>query len=117
MAFLPRKTNLRILLTRPTLFMRIYWLSLAGLALGTVADLITTYQNEMVYGTSIEMHFVQRWFSELFGIAAGVTLAKVGQFACAVFVAAWWRPWCRVILLLCGFLYGLAACSNHFLWL
>jgi hypothetical protein len=30
-------------------------------------------------------------------------------------VAAWWRPWCRWILLTCAGLYTLAAVSNYFL--
>lgn len=117
MALLPRKTNLRILFAQPTLFARFYWLSLTGLLLGTLADLFTTLHNERLYGPQIEVHVVQRWLSEYLGIGLGVAVGKMGQAACVILVAAWWRPWCRTILLICGFLYALAALSNRRLWL
>jgi len=55
--------------------------------------------------------------SLLVGVEAGVPIAKLLQLGFVLLVAAWWRPWCRWILLACGCLYALAATSNYFLWI
>jgi hypothetical protein len=65
----------------------------------------------------VETHIVQRWISQIIGVEAGVPMAKLAQLAFVVLVAAWWRPWCRALLIACGSLYTLAAMSNYFLWL
>lgn len=58
---------------------------------------------------------MQRWVSHLVGETAGVPLAKVIQLAFVIVVSAWWRPWCAILLMLCGVLYAAAAVSNYFL--
>jgi|SRR5665213_4472624 len=115
--FLPRDSALPMLAERPREFIKLYRWSLVVLVLGVAVDLFTTLWNIRLYGAGIEMHIVQRWMSQLLGVELGVPLAKFGQLACVVFVAAWWRPWCRWILLLCGLLYTLAAVSNYFVLL
>lgn len=114
---LPRNNELRTLVGSPSIFLRRYWLPLAVLALGSLLDAVTTYQNVAAYGAGIEVHPVQQLVMQLFGPGPGVFLAKLGQVSCVLLVAAWWRPWCGWILLLCGCFYALAAASNHFLWL
>ena len=114
---LPARTELPLLARTPLSFASRYWLPLAVLFVGALADTITTYQNSVAYGAHIEVHPVQRWVFETFGNGLGVPLAKVLQVGFVIFVAAWWKPWCPWILIACGGLYGLAAASNHFLWI
>ena len=114
MTILPRHTDLPMLVREPGHFIRRYRWSLLLLLAAATADAITTYLNVRRYTTIIEVHPVQRWVFEALGPAAGVPVAKMIQVAVAVGVAAWWRPWCRYILLLCAGLYALAAVSNHF---
>jgi hypothetical protein len=115
--FLPRDSALPWLAERPRDFIRTFRWPLVVLLLGASADLFTTLWNLRSYGPGIEVHFVQRWISQIVGIELGVPLAKLGQCAFVILVAAWWRPWCKWILLTCGCLYMLAALSNYFLWL
>ena len=117
MPLLPEKTELPHLLQDPPSFAARYRWPLALLALGATADVITTYRNLVLYGPSVEAHLVQRWVSEIVGVHAGVPLAKLIQLGFVLFVAAWWRPWTRWLLTLCGLLYSAAAASNHFLLL
>jgi hypothetical protein len=114
---LPRDSALMMLVREPRGFVRMFRWPLVWLVLGASADLFTTLWNIRMYGTGIELHVVQRWVWQILGIEAGVPLAKVGQFGFVILVAAWWRPWCRWILLSCGCLYTLAAISNYFLLL
>ena len=114
---LPRRTNLRLLMRRPDAFVRAYWAGLAALLAAAAADGLTTYWNMRQYGTDIELHVVQRLVSELVGVALGVPLAKAIQLCFVLFVAAWWRAWCRWILWGCSVLYALAAANNYWLWL
>lgn len=116
MRIVPRKTNIRLLYRRPGVLLRKYWWPFAVLLAGAVADAWTTYSLVALYGPEVETHVVQRWCSELLGVTAGVPLAKLGQVAFVLLVAAWWRRWTTLILILCGLLYALAACSNYFLW-
>jgi hypothetical protein len=115
--FLSRRTNLILLLRRPSVLIHTYRFPLLFLAMGAVADVITTYNNLAMYGTEVEVHLPQRIISEIFGTKAGVPLAKIIQLAFVILVACWWRPWCAFILCACGLLYTFAAFSNHFLWL
>lgn len=85
------------------------------LLIGASCDLFTTLWNLRQYGPAIEVHVVQRWLSHWLGVDAGVPLAKVIQLSFVLLVAAWWRPWCRWIVLTCGTLYFLASISNYFL--
>lgn len=87
------------------------------LLVGASFDLFTTLWNLRRYGTSIEVHLPQRMLSEWFGVEVGVPLAKAVQLIFVLLVAAWWKPWCRWLLLACGMLYSLAAMTNYFLWL
>ena len=114
---LPSDTELPQLLRHPRAFLIRYRWEMLVLWAGTSADLWTTLVNIEKYGPGIEAHVVQRMMSELFGIAVGVPLAKSFQFLFVVVVAAWWKPWCRWVLILCGILYGAAAVSNHWLLL
>jgi len=115
MAILPEKTELPRLFERPGEFVRVYWLPLVILLIGATADVITTLINLKLYGPEVEAHIVQRWVSQIFGVHAGVPLAKLGQLAFVLVVAAWWKPWTPWLLTLCGLLYAAAAVSNHFL--
>jgi hypothetical protein len=117
MPILPRQSELPRLVHRPAEFARSYWISLSLLALGTAADLVTTYHNLRLYGPEAEAHPVQRWVSQLIGVSLGVPLAKLIQFAFVLGVATWWKPWTRWLLALCGLLYIAAAVSNYFLLL
>ncbi|MEZ0263735.1 MAG: hypothetical protein ACAI43_03330 [Phycisphaerae bacterium] len=114
---LPRRTALPMLARRPGEFLRTFRWPLLVLAIGATADVVTTYRNLRLYGTGVEAHIVQRWVSDVVGIHVGVPLAKVIQLGFVLFVAAWWRPWTAVMLVLCAVLYGAAATSNHFLWI
>lgn len=114
---LPRNTELPLLLRQPREFVARYRWAMLILWAGTSVDLWTTLVNMERYGAGIEAHVVQRLMSELFGVAVGVPLAKLFQFLFVLVVAAWWKPWCRWILILCGILYGAAGVSNHWLLL
>lgn len=113
----PSRAEWPLLFGQPTAFLRRYWWALAVLLVGAIADAVTTLINLHRYGPEVEVHLVQRWVSHIVGITAGVPLAKVIQLAFVVLVAAWWRPWCAILLTLCGLLYMAAAVSNHFLLL
>jgi hypothetical protein len=117
MPLVPQQSELPRLLQHPLSFARSYWLPLAILLAGTVADCVTTYHNLALYGPGAETHIVQRWVSELVGVHAGVPLAKFIQFCFVVGVAAWWRRWTPWLLILCGLLYAAAAISNYYLLL
>jgi uncharacterized membrane protein len=99
------------------MFVRRYRYTLTVLLVGAVMDAFTTYANVAEFGPHVETHPVQRLFFEILGPTLGVPLAKLIQLAFVIFVAARWRPWTRLLLLLCGFLYTLAGLSNHFHWL
>ena len=113
---IPKDSALPQLLLRPREFVRSYRWFLVALLAGASADVFTTLWNLRAYGAGVEVHIVQRWVSQLVGVEAGVPLAKLGQLFFVILVAAWWRPWCRWILLSCACLYALAAMSNYFLW-
>jgi hypothetical protein len=113
----PGKTALPELVGRPGVFIRRYWWALLVLLAGATVDGITTYNTVSVYGAEAEVHSVGQWMFHTLGPGVGVPLAKALQCVAAVLVAAWWRPWCPWLLSACGVLYGLAALSNHFMWL
>jgi hypothetical protein len=115
MPIIPQKTELRCLVRNPAGFVCAYWLPLLILTIGATADVITTLVNLRRYGPEVEAHIVQRWISQIFGVEAGVPLAKLAQLAFVLFVAAWWKPWTPWLLSLCGLLYSAAAVSNHYL--
>jgi hypothetical protein len=116
-AILPRHSAIPILLSTPRGFVRLYRIPLVLLVLGASADVFTTLWNLRAYGPMVETHVVQRWISQLIGVEAGVPMAKLVQLAFVVFVAAWWRPWCATLLVVCGCLYAAAAVSNYLLLL
>jgi hypothetical protein len=113
--FLPRDTALPLLLNHPLAFRNRYRWALAWLMIGATCDLFTTLWNLREYGSEIEVHIVQRWLSDWLGVDVGVPLAKGIQLVFVLLVAAWWRPWCRWILGVCGTLYLVASISNYFL--
>lgn len=115
MPIIPSKTELPRLFRNPAGFVRDYWLPLLILLIGATADVITTLINLRRYGPEVETHIVQRWVSQIVGVEAGVPLAKLGQLAFVLFVAAWWKPWTPWLLILCGLLYSAAAVVNHYL--
>ena len=117
MPIVPRQTELPRLLRHPQEFARVYWLPLAILFAGAVADCATTYHNLVLFGPEVEAHVAQRWVSEVVGVRAGVPLAKMIQLGFVIAVAAWWRRWTPALLIICGLLYGVAAVSNFYLLL
>ena len=108
------KSNLPLMIHHPGLFIRAYWPSLLILLTGAMLDAITTYRNAIWLGAEAELHPAGRIFMEVFGCGPGTWLAKLVQVSAVLFVAALWRPWCRVLMVLCGLLYAAAAISNHF---
>jgi hypothetical protein len=116
-ALLPCNSEIPTLLARPGEFVSRYRYALLLLLVGTILDALTTYANVREFGSHVETHPVQRLVFDLFGVTAGVPLAKLVQVGFVMFVAAWWKPWTRWILLICGLLYTAAAISNHFQWL
>ncbi len=117
MALIPANSELPGLINRPGSFLARYRYALIILLIGAVVDGMTTYTNVREFGTHVETHPVQRWVFDWFGAGIGVPLAKIIQMGFVVFVAAWWKPWTRWVLILCGLLYSAAALSNHFQWL
>ena len=117
MNLIPRHSELSTLGRQPVTFLSRYRYSLAVLVVGAVLDGLTTYANVRQFGPHVETHPVQRLFFQILGAAIGVPVAKAIQFAFVIFVAAWWRPWTRWMLMICGLLYAMAALSNHFYWL
>jgi len=117
MPLLLKNTRLPMLLKQPGRFIRAYGWALGILLAGAVADAVTTYMALARWGTECELHVVQRWLSEWFGVAVGVPLAKLVQVVFVMLVAAWWGRWTATLMVLCGVLYGLAAMNNHFMWL
>ncbi len=113
---LPRDSALPDLMFHPRRFVRTYRWFLVVLVLGASADVFTTLWNLRAYGPGVELHIVQRWVSQIVGVEAGVPIAKLLQLGFVLLVAAWWRPWCKYLLLTCGCLYSLAAASNYYLW-
>lgn len=116
-SLLPRRSELPTLAGKPGEFVRRYRWPLVILLVGATADAVTTLINLQRFGLEIEVHLVQRWVSHLVGITAGVPIAKFLQLVFVILVSAWWRPWCAILLTLCGVLYAAAAISNHFLLL
>ncbi|HTL28809.1 MAG TPA: hypothetical protein VL282_06310 [Tepidisphaeraceae bacterium] len=114
---LPRRSELPTLINDPRTFIWRYRFPLLVLAIGAMADVVTTCINLQRFGSSVEAHLAQRMVSDVIGVSAGVPVAKLIQLGFVLFVAAWWRPWCAVLLGACGVLYTLAAVSNHFLLL
>lgn len=117
MSLVPRDTHWPLLRENPRAFVRRYRWTLLALLVAATADVVTTLVNLHAYGTGVEVHLVQRLVSDTVGVTVGVPLAKLLQLCFVIAVAAWWRPWCPWILRACALLYGLAALSNHFLWL
>ena len=117
MLLIPHHSELPTLGRSPRQFLSRYRYSLVVLVVGAVLDGLTTYANVRQFGPEVETHPVQRLFFDYLGPSIGVPIAKALQFAFVIFVAAWWRPWTRWVLLICGVLYAAAAMSNHFRWL
>lgn len=121
MRIVPRRTELQVLARTPLVFAAHYRWSLMVLAVGAFFDALTTYQFLVTLGPDGEVHPVQRLFFlyllRYLSPLPVVSLVKSMQVGFVLLVAAWWQPWCRWLLLLCGVLYGLAALSNHFGWL
>ena len=115
--WIPRHSELRTIGREPSRFLKRYCFSLVVLVAGAVLDALTTYANVKQFGPGVETHPVQRLFFENLGAPIGVPVAKALQLAFVIFVAAWWRPWTRWVLLACGVLYAATAASNHFQWL
>jgi len=109
------RSNLRILVRRPLVFMRVYKWPLAILLIGSLLDAVTTYRNLRLSGPEAEVHPAWRIFTQIFGVTpVTVAIGKALQAGCAVFVGSLWRRWCGVLLTLAGILYTLGAISNYF---
>ncbi|MBI4582249.1 MAG: hypothetical protein HY718_21315, partial [Planctomycetes bacterium] len=76
------------------------------LLVGAFFDGLTTYQFLQTLGPEVEVHPVQQLLFTWLPPLLGVLLAKTGQVVAAILLAAWWRPWCRWIMLVCGVIYG-----------
>jgi hypothetical protein len=108
------RTNLRILLRRPRVFLRAYRWPLIFLLLAAAADAASTIPDIGTFGYGIETHLAMRFMMRTFGPLWGCILGKAVQVAIAVTVASLWRTWCPWLLWLCGLTYFLAAVSNTF---
>lgn len=117
MRAIPPRTDLYVLAREPLVFMARYRWSLLILAVGAFFDALTTYRFLVALGPDGEVHPVQRWFFLYLPPLLAVPVVKTVQVGFVLLLAAWWQPWCRWIMLLCGTLYGLAAISNHYGWL
>lgn len=111
------KSNFWLLTRRPLVFARIYRWELLFLLVGATLDAVTTAITLSRYGVEAELHLAVRLMAHILGPVTGAVLGKIGQVVFVLLVASLWRPWCRVIILLCGGLYLLAAISNHFVLL
>ena len=108
------KTNLSLLVHHPLIFAKAYWWALSILLIGTILDGVTTYPNVRDFGEATELHPVGRLAMRLLGPGWGISVAKTGQLAAAIFVASLWRPWCRWLMVLCGLIYTAASVMNYF---
>jgi hypothetical protein len=116
-AITPRQSHIALLVSHPLHFRDLYRWPLFILVLGAFLDGVTTYRFLQTIGPAAEVHPVQQLLFTWLPPLPGILLAKTAQVAVALVVAAWWQPWCRWIMLICGTLYGLAAVSNHMNWL
>jgi hypothetical protein len=114
---IPASSELPLLVREHRAFAGRYRWPLLFLAIAATADAVTTMRNLQLYGPSVEVHPAHRIIYELFTPEIGAPLAKLMQLGFVLFVAAWWKPWCRALLWLCAAMYAFAALSNHFQWL
>ena len=117
MPLVRRNSELPRLLRTPGSFFRRHGLPVGLMLAAAVADGWTTFINMSRYAADIELHPAQRWMSLLFGVTAGVPLAKAIQVGFVLLVCAWWGRACDALLYTCALFYALAALNNHFLWL
>jgi hypothetical protein len=117
MSIVPRKCLIGLLVCDPLRFLKDYRWPLFILVLGAFLDGVSTYQFLSTVGPDGEVHPVQRLVFTYLPPMLGILFAKACQVIAAVFVAAWWQPWCKWLLLITGVLYILAAMSNYFHWL
>ncbi len=111
------KTNLRILAYRPILFIRAYRWPLLILLVGALFDTITTMNSMYSHGTKGELHPAIRAIVQQYGVTLGMPIGTIVRLGFVLFIAAIWRRWCSWVIFVCGFLYFLAALSNHYHWL
>jgi hypothetical protein len=116
-AVAPKNCAIPVLIRNPRHFRNMYRWPLLILLVGAFLDALTTYEFLRTFGPSVEVHPVQRLVFCLLPPLPGILLAKAGQVATTIIVAAWWQPWCKWLMLLTGTLYTVAAASNHFIWL
>lgn len=111
------KTNLRILVRRPRIFVRRYRMPLTVLLIGVLLDTVTTMRNLYTFGPEAEFHPAIRTAVEEYGISLGVPVGSLVRIGFVIFAAALWRKTCGMLLYVCGVLYLLASISNYFLLL
>lgn len=110
------RTNLRLLVRRPGVLVRKYWIVLTPLLIGAGLDAATTIAFMLRYGPQDELHPVMRATAEVFGVWPGVIFGTVGRLAFVLLVAAVSRRCCAWVFAICAVLYLLAAGHNHFGW-
>ncbi len=111
------KSNLRLLLRRPMVVVKVYACPLTILLVGAMLDVITTIRNINLYGSETEVHLAVRTVIEMFGPVSGMCIGKIVQLTAAIVVACFWRRWCGWLMVIAGVFYALAAVSNYFLLL
>lgn len=109
------KTNLRILIRRPRVFLRCYRWPITLLLIGVLLDTVTTMRNLYLFGPEAEFHPAIRTAVEEYGVSLGVPVGSLVRVGFVVFAAALWRRTCGLLLTVCGLLYLAAAISNYFL--
>ncbi len=110
-----RKSNIRLILHHPGVFARVYWLGLAVLTVGAVLDGWTTFQNIAQYGPDIETHAALWLFVKILG-PYSVWLSIPARIGFVLLVAVLWRPWCHILMFLCGLIYLFGAAANYWMW-
>ena len=110
-----RKTNLRLIVRNPGLFVRAYWLGLAVLTAGAVLDGWTTFRNVAQWGIDTEAHAALWIWLKMFG-PHGIWLSIPARIGFVILVAIVWRPWCQFMMILCGLIYLVGAMGNYWLW-
>ena len=94
-------------------FWRIYWPVLLIMLVGGLLDGVTTLCVLRKYGPDAELHPAMRLVASILGVPLGVSLGTVVKMAFAVFTAAMFRRWCRLVLIVFGILSALGAIHNY----
>jgi len=93
------KSNLGLLVHHPFLFARFYRWPLLVLLVGSLADVVTSWEVLSRFGPEVELHPIGRLAGRLLGVSLPVIAAgKLIQLIAAIFVASLVRRWCGWLL-------------------